>query len=134
MDWDQAQAFAAWAGGRLPSESEWEHAARSGGKEQTSPWGDEEATCILAVMCDGGNGCGEDRTWPVCSKPAGNSRQGVCDLAGNVWEWTDEREGASRRVSRGGSWLFTASYLRASYRFRVVPSFRSDGLGFRLAR
>ena len=148
---EQAQAFAGWAGGRLPSESEWEYAARSGGKAQTYPWGDEEATCSLAVMEDGGKGCGEERTWPVCSKPAGNSRQGVCDLAGNVWEWVQDgyhdtysgapedgtawdEDGAAYRVIRGGSWYSTASVLRASNRNGYVPSDRNSNLGFRLAR
>ena len=66
--------------------------------------------------------------------PAGNSTQGVCDLAGNVWEWTDEREGASHRVIRGGGWVNSASFLRASNRVRRGPSYRSYSLGFRLAR
>jgi formylglycine-generating enzyme len=134
VDWNQASAFAKWAGGRLPTGKEWTYAATSGGKSWEYPWGDEAATCSRAIMDDGGVGCGQDRTWPVCSKPAGNSTQGVCDLAGNVWEWTDEREGASDRVYRGGGWINSASYLRASYRFRLVSSRRNDYLGFRLAR
>ena len=151
VDWTQAQAFAKWAGGRLPTEAEWEYAARSGGKSWTYPWGPEGAAdCTRAVMDDGGKGCGEDRTWPVCSKPAGNSTHGVCDLAGNVWEWVQDTyhdtyngapddgtalEGdASYRVNRGGSWFNTASDLRASNRRGFDPSNRLDDLGFRLAR
>ncbi len=134
VDWNQASAFAKWAGGRLPTDEEWTYAATSGGKSWDHPWGDESATCSRAIMDDGGKGCGQDRTWPVCSKPAGNSTQGVCDLAGNVWEWTDERDGASLRVYRGGSWSRPASFLRASVRPWDDPSYRDNHLGFRLAR
>jgi sulfatase modifying factor 1 len=134
VDWNQASAFAKWAGGRLPTGEEWTYAATSGRKSWEYPWGDEEATCSRAIMDDGGDGCGQGRTWPVCSKPAGNSTQGVCDLAGNVWEWTDEREGAFGRVRRGGGWNDAASSLRASNRNRFDPSARYNNLGFRLAR
>jgi formylglycine-generating enzyme required for sulfatase activity len=150
VGWDQAQSFASWAGGRLPTEAEWEYAARSGGQSWTYPWGNEEPTCSRAVMADGDLGCGQSRTWPVCSKPAGNSTQGVCDLSGNVWEWVQDTwhdnyrgapgdgtawdTGASSRVFRGGSWSNAGSNLRASYRRRRAPSRRRGDLGFRLAR
>ena len=134
VDWKQATTFAEWAGGRLPTGDEWTYAATSGGQSWAYPWGDEPATCDRAIMSDGGRGCGEGHTWPVCSKPAGNSRQGVCDLAGNVWEWTAEREGASYRVVRGGSWRRAWALLRTSSRVRYAPSARSVYLGFRLAR
>ncbi len=152
VDWDQAQAFAIWAGGRLPSEAEWEYAARSGGQDWKYPWGDEEATCARAVMIDSMDaGCGRDSTWPVCSKPSGNTTDGLCDMAGNVYEWVqdgyrDSYDGAptdgsawesptaSARVSRGGSWARYAGYLRAAKRDFVVSNMRVSGLGFRLAR
>jgi formylglycine-generating enzyme len=150
VDWDQARDFCTFVGGRLPTEAEWEYAARSGGKDITYPWGDEEATCERAIMDDGAVGCGQGRTWSVCSKPAGNSDQGLCDLVGNVWEWTedcwhDSYNGAPSdgsawvdncekpaRVVRGGSWYVDSPYfLRAAHRGWVVSTLRRFYLGFR---
>ena len=152
VSWDDARAFATFAGGRLPTEAEWEYAARSGGRDQAYPWGDGTATCERAVVSDGGDGCGRDRTWPVCSLPDGNSTHGVCDLAGNVWEWVEDdyhgsyggapsdgsawtdRPRGSRRVCRGGSWYNDAGLARAASRLYWTPDDRSYTLGFRLAR
>jgi len=150
IDWNQADAFCRAAGGRLPTEAEWEYAARSGGRDQQYPWGDEPASCQRAVMDDGGRSCGRgNTTWPVCSKPAGNSAQGLCDLVGNVWEWVADWYGSysaeavsdpvgpgsgSRRVDRGGSWGSPARDLRAAYRLRDEPAYRDDHLGARCAR
>ena len=152
VDWSQATAFCSAAGGRLPSEAEWEYAA-SGGEGRKYPWGSEEATCARAVMNDGGLGCGEKRTWPVCSKRAGESKHGLCDLAGNVWEWTQDCwhrsyggapsdgsawttgcEQGDRRVVRGGSWFSWAGSLRAAYRDWFDAGVRLVYLGFRCVR
>ncbi len=150
VDWNQARAFSVWVGGRLPTEAEWEYAARSGGKARKYPWGNEKATCARAVMNDGGRGCGRRSTWPVCSKPKGNSAQSVCDLAGNVWEWVEDvyaesyagapTDGSARtggwsyRVFRGGCWYNTAGVLRAAFRRWNPAGLRNYFLGFRPAR
>jgi iron(II)-dependent oxidoreductase len=152
VDWDQASKYAKFKGGRLPSESEWEYAATSGGKNQKYPWGNDEPTCDKAVMYgNGGYGCGNNSTMPVCSKTAGNTAQGLCDMAGNVWQWVQDKyqdsyKGApvdgsafeaagSIRVVRGGSFYGRdASSLRADYRLNGVPGLRLGGIGFRLVR
>ncbi|MCP4680197.1 MAG: formylglycine-generating enzyme family protein [Deltaproteobacteria bacterium] len=88
VDWYQSREFCDWVGGRLPSESEWEYAARSGGRDIKYPWGDEEATCDYAVMMEPYEecGCNTEKTMEVCSKTNGNTTQGLCDMAGNVSE------------------------------------------------
>lgn len=154
VSWEQANAFAKWAGGRLPTEAEREYAARSGGKDQAFPWGNEEATCERAVMSAGGDGCGRKSTWPVCSLPLGNTAQGLCDMSGNVWEWVSDRfhpsyEGAPKdgsswdvqakgetrdRMKRGGSWRNQAGYMRSAYRGACDPEHHHDYNGFRLVR
>jgi len=126
VDWDQAIAFCEWAGGRLPTEQEWSAEASDSGKRQF-PWGDEPVSCEKAS-------CGKRSTWPVCSKPAGNSVSGLCDLSGNVWEWTSSSEGAAR-VLRGGSWSSDdPAALRASSRSSYDRSLRGDYYGFRCVR
>jgi formylglycine-generating enzyme required for sulfatase activity len=115
VDWKQARSFSRWAGGRLPSEAQWEYAARSGGKSWKYPWGNAKASCARAVMPgSGGWGCGKKRTWPVCSKPRGNSRQGLCDLAGNVCEWVRDRWHGSYQgaPTDGSAWVSGSSSLR----------------------
>ncbi len=152
VDWEQAKRFSEWAGGRLPTESEWEYAARGAGKDWKYPWGNEEATCRRAVMNDGGDGCGRSNAaWPVCSKPAGNTAQGLCDMAGNVWEWTQdwyhdsyagapadgsswESPAGSFQVFRGGSWCDDARLARSAVRTCYDPGGRYGVLGFRPAR
>ena len=155
VPWAQARAFAAWAGARLPSESEWEYAARGAGGSRRFAWGNERPSCRLAVFTEksGANGCGRNSTWPVCSKPKGNTKQGLCDIAGNVWEWTedwyhDDYRGApvdgsawvvkstsSFRADRGGSWDGDAYNLRVTNRDSENPDIRAErGTGFRVAR
>lgn len=135
VDWNQATAFCAWVGGRLPTEDEW-YAEASNRKTRTYPWGNQEVTCDYAIWGDGDrtDGCGKNSTWPVCSKTAGNSVSGLCDMGGNVWEWTSTSDGAAR-VLRGGSWLYgNPESIRAESRLRVVPSNRLYVNGFRCGR
>ncbi len=153
IDWFQATDFCDWIGGRLPSEAEWEYAARSAGQNITFPWGDEFANCNYAVMNEGGGaGCGTGRTMPVCSKPDGNTNQGLCDMAGNLWEWVQDiyqetYEGApndgsawedssgSTRVFRGGAFNSDTPYqVRAAIRGHIGPNYYYDFIGFRCAR
>ena len=137
VDWYGADRFCKWAGGRLPTEDEWYAEASNVGKRKY-PWGDRAVDCSLAIWGDGSNtdGCGKDRTWPVCSRTAGNSVSGLCDMSGNVWEWTSSWFDKSEkwRVLRGGSWYNDNPVtLRASDRYWDGPGSRYGHLGFRCA-
>ena len=154
VDWTQAVAFCKWKGKRLPTEAEWEKAAR-GVKGEKYAWGDEDGDCSVAVMKKGSessdDGCGKDRTWEVGSKRGGVSPYGAHDMGGNVWEWVKDRydenyygkapgrnpvnlESGSGRVVRGGGWASYARDLRAANRNGYAPSDAGNGLGFRCAR
>jgi formylglycine-generating enzyme len=152
LTWYDAEAFCAWVGGRLASEAEWEYAARSGGRDIDFPWGDETATCSYAVLNEGGFGCGTGHSMAVCSKPMGSTDQGLCDMAGNIWEWVRdwyhdgyieapddgsawEDPSGSTRVIRGGSFYDVAYGLQTAYRYPVEPSASYYwNTGFRCAR
>jgi hypothetical protein len=135
VDWYGASAFCEWVGGRLPTEEEW-YAEASAGGTLTYPWGNERVSCGLAVWGDGSkaDGCGEGGPKPVCSLTAGNSASGLCDMSGNLWEWTSSWEGYGR-VVRGGSWTNDEpEALKASARGWDTIDHWWPFYGFRCAR
>lgn len=138
----QAVAFCAWQGKRLPTVAEWRRAWGPG----RFPWGDqpfEAEPCKFAVVTESlqsnVRGCGEDGTQPVCSRPAGNSKQGVCDLIGNVFELTsDTRRGSFGEVER--STIGTSFYqvpsvdsTAADYSVSAEDRERGTAVGIRCA-
>jgi serine/threonine-protein kinase len=136
VNWSEARAFCAFAGGRLPSEDEWEKAAR-GGDGREFPWG-KDLDCTRANWgsfenegpCAGKN---PGKPVDVGSYPQGASPFGVLDMAGNVWEWVADKydRDPSRRVVRGGSCCSYFVEPRAANRNAWDPSFRDGDLGFR---
>jgi formylglycine-generating enzyme required for sulfatase activity len=155
VSWDDCQDFirtlhtrSPASGFRLPTEAEWEYAARSCGKKLRYPWGNELG--VANANCDGCGSAWDDKsTSPVGSfKPNG---LGLYDMSGNVWEWCqdwyDENYyaqsprrnptgpgGGSNRVNRGGSWYSNPWFVRTAYRYTDYPDYRDDHLGFRLLR
>ena len=141
VSWDEAKALCERQGKRLPTEAEWEFAARrpSGRKY---PWGNGEPGCDRANY----SGCGGIER--VGSSPAGATPEGLQDMAGNVWEWVYDCYGSyslaepdplrtqcsGSRVLRGGGWRDGVAWLRVSRRFRFPEGIRSNDIGFRCAR
>jgi formylglycine-generating enzyme required for sulfatase activity/energy-coupling factor transporter ATP-binding protein EcfA2 len=120
VDWNQAGAYCNAIGGRLPTEKEWEYAARAG--STASRYG-----VLDAVAWYSDNSAGT--THPVGLKQA--NAWGLYDMLGNVWEWTASNYDAGDRVDRGASWQSYNRDIRTSVRWANVPSGRGNNLGFR---
>jgi formylglycine-generating enzyme required for sulfatase activity len=147
VTWDEAQSYCEWLGGRLPTEEEWEYAARGGLDGRLFPWGDEyQERANGRAPAVGGNPTGDPWlfTAPVASfEPNGF---GLYDMAGNVWEWTASRHrpthdldavegGYDQRTIKGGSWDNSPPKLRASERAALSRSGRHNlYVGFRCLR
>ncbi len=136
VNWNQAAAFCRWIGGRLPTEEEREYVASAGDEARTYPWGNE-APGVRACWEGEGNGLGKGKlktTCPVGSYRAGDSRWGLHDLAGNVWEWTSSDFDSKNKVLRGGAWFSEeARFLQARRRSPFVTSDSNELIGFRCA-
>ena len=154
VSWEEARAYAAWLGEqtgqryRLPSEAEWEYAARAG-TETAYSWGDEIGV-NRANGCDSGSKWSGKRTSPVGSFE--HNAFGLYDLHGNVWKWVEDcwhrnYEGApsdgsawtsgcdiAMHVVRGGSWLYDPRDMRSANRYWEAPSNHDYDIGFRLVQ
>jgi formylglycine-generating enzyme required for sulfatase activity len=126
VSWYEAEAFARSLGMRLPTEVEWERAAR-GDDGRRFPWGDEWRPDLAAHRG------GLRQTLPVGAFPGNVSPHGVRDCAGNVWEWCADEYTLGLRSARGGSWNAHPPQLRCASRNAWPASARYSNLGFRLA-
>lgn len=127
VSWYEADAFARFSGLRLPSEIEWERAAR-GDDGRRFPWGDD---WIREHAAHRG---GERHTLPVRSLLQNRSPWGLYDCAGNVWEWCDGELSPGLRSARGGAWNAHPPQLRCASRNAWPPGARFSNLGLRVAR
>jgi len=143
LQFQEARDYCGWRGMRLPTEAEWERAARGSREEVLFPWGEGEPTCAMANYNDEGVFC-EGGPLPVGSFGSNVSPYGVREMGGNVWEWTSDWYGATyyqgspcenpqgpsqgeERVLRGGAWYYDIDALRVTYRNTWSPTFTFVG-------
>jgi serine/threonine-protein kinase len=152
VTWHEAEAYCKWAGGALPTEEQWEYAARGGHPDWYHPWGNQPPVCAEGApngaRFDDGRTCHDSGTARVGSYS--RNGYGLADLAGNVWEWCadpwqprygdlpsrvgEPDEPGGRQVLRGGSWVNGPEHLRVSIRSGWLAGTGRNFIGFRCVR
>ncbi len=136
IDWGSANRYCGWAGKRLPTETEWEAAARGPGN-YVWPWGNKFFADYANLL---GNADGYEGPAPIASFPPGSSVYGAVDMIGNVWEWVfdapspHENSSSSSRILKGGGWRSRKEEVAISFRNLVPSNLKNPTFGFRCVK